>query len=94
MPTKLQPLLVTTAHRGVFFGYGQPTTENVIRLERARMCVYWSADVRGVLGLASIGPRKGCKITAAVPVITLQAVTAVMECSPVATENWESEPWQ
>lgn len=34
-------LLVTTAHKGVFFGYGQPTNEKTIRLTKARMAVYW-----------------------------------------------------
>src|SRR5688572_20319081 len=60
--TKLQPLIVTTAHKGVFFGYGVNNGENTIRIERARMCVYWSADVKGVVGLAATGPTKGCRI--------------------------------
>lgn len=33
-------LVVTTEHKGVFFGYGVPTTEKTIRIEQARMCVY------------------------------------------------------
>ncbi len=27
------PLVITTAHKGVFFGYGQPTTEKIIRVD-------------------------------------------------------------
>ena len=87
-----KPLLVTTAHKGVFFGYGLPTEAKTVRLKRARMCVYWSADVRGVLGLAGKGPTTNCKIGPAVPSITLQDVTSVVEVSDVARLAWEAEP--
>lgn len=89
----LTPLVVTTAHRGVFFGYGKPTTEAIIRIEKARMCVYWSADVKSVLGLASNGPSNSCKVGPAVPAITLRDVTSIMECSEAATAKWEGGPW-
>lgn len=56
-------LVVTTSDRGVFFGYGFPTTEKTIRIEKARMCVSWSSDIRGVVGLAAVGPSKNCKIS-------------------------------
>lgn len=87
------PLLVTTAHRGVFFGYGTPTTEKVIRLEQCRMCVYWSADLHGVVGLATKGPNSGCRVGPAAPAVTLQDVTAIMEVSPEAEAKWKQEPW-
>lgn len=86
-------LVVTTAHRGVFFGYGKPTDENIIRIEKARMCVYWSADVKSVLGLAATGPTKSCKVGPAVPAITLRDVTSIMECSEEATAKFEAAPW-
>lgn len=89
-----QPLLVTTSHRGVFFGYGQPTAEPTIRLERARMCVYWTSECQGVLGLATGGPRSGCRIGPAVPSILLRDVTSVTEVTKEATEAWEKGMWQ
>jgi len=88
-----QALIVTTAHRGVFFGYGTLTSESTITIEDARMCVYWSSELKGVCGLASSGPNKNCKIGPAVPRMTLRDVTAVMECSVEAVANWEKEPW-
>jgi hypothetical protein len=88
-----QFLLVTTAHKGVFAGYGTVTQNKVIRLEEAQMCVYWSADVRGVVGLAATGPTKGCKIGPPAPAITLQDVTSVMEISTKAEEQWKLQPW-
>jgi hypothetical protein len=87
------PLLVTTAHKGVFFGYSKLTKNKTIRLEQARMCVYWSAECKGVLGLASTGPTKNCKVGPAVPALTLQDVTSVTEVSKEAAEQWEKGHW-
>jgi len=87
------PLLVTTERKGVFFGYGDPTDGTVIRLTRARMCVYWSADVRGVVGLAANGPTKSCRIGPEAPAIILQGVTAIMEVSEKAEAQWQLQPW-
>jgi hypothetical protein len=90
---KLIPLLVTTVHKGVFFGYGVPTHEKTIRIEKAQMCVHWSADVKSVTGLAANGPTKGCRIGPAVPALYLQDVTAVMEVSEEAAKKWGEAPW-
>ena len=93
MSKNLIPLVVTTAHRGVFFGYGTPTENKTIRLTEAQMCVYWSADIHGVVGLASSGPSKSCKIGPPAPAITLQDVTSVMEASKEAEAAWKGQPW-
>jgi len=90
---KEQFLIVTTAHKGVFAGYGKPSENKTIRLTDARMCVYWSSDVKGVVGLASDGPSKSCKVGPAAPAITLQDVTAVMEGSKKAEDAWTAQPW-
>jgi hypothetical protein len=87
------PLVVTTLHRGVFFGFGRPTNNKIIRLTKAQMCVYWSTDVKGVLGLASNGPTRGCKVGPPVPAMTLQDVTGVIEASEQAQKAWEAQPW-
>ena len=88
-----QPLIVTTAHRGVFFGYGQPSDAATITLTNARMCVYWTANLHGVFGLATRGPGSGCKIGPAVEKITLRDVTSVLECSAPAATEWEKGIW-
>lgn len=89
---KARPVLVTTAHRGVFFGYADTTDGETIALKGARLCVYWSADVRGFMGLASTGPSKTCRIGPPAD-ITLRAITAVAEVTPAAVEAWELAPW-
>jgi hypothetical protein len=88
-------LLVTTEHRGVFFGSGMYVAgQREIVLENARMIVYWSQDMRGTLGLASLGPSSTCRVSHPVPVLYLVGVTAVMECTPLAVEQMEKAPWK
>ncbi len=86
-------VMVTTAHRGVFFGYAIETEGEMIDLKRARMVVYWPQDVRGILGLAVTGPTRGSKITAAVDSIQIRQITAVLEVSAEAVANWEKGIW-
>lgn len=89
---KERPVLVTTAHRGVFFGYATDTDGDTIKLERARNCLYWSKDVKGFIGLASSGPTASCRIGPAAD-IELRAITSVSEVTPEAAAKWESSPW-
>lgn len=85
-------VLVTTAHRGVFFGYADKTDGDVIHLGKARLCVYWSADVKGFMGLAANGPSNKCRIGPPAD-IELRAITSVVEVTPHAVRAWESAPW-
>jgi len=85
-------VLVTTAHRGVFFGYATDTTGSTIKLRAARLCVYWSADLRGFMGLASHGPTGSCRVGPAAD-IEVRDVTSVSEVSHQATEKWEKAQW-
>src|SRR5690348_2194040 len=86
-------VVVTTEHRGVFFGYAKETDGDTIKLDRARLCVYWSADVKGFMGLASGGPTDSCKIGPPAT-ITLRKITSVLEVTPAAVEAWEKAPWR
>lgn len=85
-------VLVTTAHRGVFFGYATETDGDVIRLRAARLCIYWSKDLRGFMGLAASGPSSGCRIGPPAD-IALRNITAVVEVTPDAVKLWENAPW-
>jgi hypothetical protein len=91
-----QEVVITTERKGVFFGTlpdGADRAATVLELADAQMCVYWSADVQGVPGLAATGPTKGCRITRPVPRMTVQAVTLVMEATDEAVTAWCSRPW-
>src|SRR5258708_37950216 len=86
-------VLVTTAHRGVFFGYATEWDGEIVKLKRARLCLSWSADVKGFMGLAANGPSKSCRIGPPAD-IDLRSITAVVSVTPAAVEAWEKAPWQ
>ncbi len=90
-------VLVTTDNtkRGVFSGFIDPkdADKQTMEIEELRMAVHWSQDMKGVLGLASMGPSKTCRISKAVKKATLQGVTAVVELSEEALKQWRKEPW-
>lgn len=87
--------MVTTAHRGVFFGFLTAARDSkTVELTDAQMCVYWSEDVQGILGLASHGPSRSCKVTRPVPGrSTLQDVTSVIDATAEAVKLWQDRPW-
>jgi hypothetical protein len=85
-------VLVTTAHRGVFFGYTFDTDGETIRLRAARNCIYWPSENKGFLGLASFGPLEGARVGPAAD-IELRNITCVADCTPGAVKNWEKSPW-
>lgn len=85
---KERPVIVTTEHRGVFFGYASDTSGTEIKLSRARMAIYWGTT-RGILELAETGPTAKSKISARAD-IDVRKVTAVFEVTPAATEKWEA----
>ena len=91
------PCLITTdnAKRGVFMGYINPddADQEIIEAEEIRMAVYWSKDMKGVMGLATMGPSNTCRISKAVPKAIIKGVTAVMELTKEAEKNWKKEPW-
>jgi hypothetical protein len=91
---KEKAVMVTTEFRGVFFGYmTDMAKDGSVVLKRAQNCVYWSSDVKGFMGLAATGPTENCKVGPAVPSITLNKITAVVEVEPKAEEAWLKSPW-
>lgn len=87
-------VVVTTSHRGVFFGYinkGEPDSEKQILLRRCRNCLYWSAQMRGFGGLIAYGPDKNCKIGPQIPEILLHDITSVsLITDSKVVGKWES----
>lgn len=83
-------VVVCTDKRGVVFGATTNPHARPIVLQDARMCLYWSKDVGGVFGLAENGPTKDCNISATLPTITLEGVTAVMTMDDKAVKAWVS----
>ncbi len=90
---KERAVLVTTEHRGVFFGFATDTSGTTIKLRAARCCIYWPAENKGFLGLASDGPKKGAKVGPAAD-IELRGITCVAEVGADAARAWEKAPWK
>lgn len=85
----LSPVLVTTKHRGVFFGLLAIRDGNMVILTRAR-CAIKFGTTDGFLELARSGPTQNSKIGAEAPRIQLFDVTSIAECTPEATERWHA----
>lgn len=97
MKEKIAVLITTdNTKRGVFMGFINPkdAEKETLEAEEVRMAVYWSQDVRGVLGLAATGPTKDCRITKAANKAVFKGVTAVVEISDDALKAWRKEPWK
>jgi hypothetical protein len=90
--TKERAVLITTEYRGVFFGYTDDTSGDIIKLRAARNCIYWPREQKGFLGLASVGPLKGAKIGPAAD-LEVRKVTSVAACTDEAVKAWEAAPW-
>ena len=86
-------VLVTTSHRGVFFGYASDTDGAIIKLRSARNCVYWSNEAKGFLGLANKGPVGNSRVGPPAD-IEIRDITCVAEVSDEAVKVWESAPWK
>lgn len=89
---KEKAVVVTTQHRGVFFGYARETSGETIFLRASRVCVYWDESVKGFGGLGAKGPGENCRVGPPVD-MEVRDITAVIFCSEEATRAWESGPW-
>jgi len=92
----LDPVVVTTEHRGVFFGreLSRDMGARVVVIQQARVCVHWSAGTKGFVGLAVTGPLEGSRVSLGAPEMTLTGVTSITKCSPEAVAAWEAAPWK
>lgn len=98
MKDKGTPTIVTTKHRGVFFGYLVTRMDEgrTVVLGRPRMCVYWHKSVNGILGLAVDGPNSQCRVTPSADGVVSRIVDVTSEttCTAEAAEAWECGPWK
>ncbi len=88
-----QKVVVTTKHRGVFFGTLAKHEGTEVHLIDGRVCVYWSKETKGFIGLASTGPLGGSRVSPPAPKLELVDVTAVVTCTNEAIAAWEAGPW-
>ncbi len=88
-------ILLTTSHRGVFFGRYVSRDGNHVTVTDARNCVRWDdKTTKGFLGLAFTGPKgPQSKVGPKVPEMEIRDVTSIAKCTDQAVEQWESAPW-
>jgi len=87
-----RPVLVTTSHRGVFFGYleDEKKAPKEVKLSSLRNCIRWHQEIEGFVGLSTYGPSEKCKIGAinTVGVSTVYDVTLIAPVSKEAEKKW------
>lgn len=86
---KVKHVLVTTEHRGVFYGELEDynSDSRVATLVNAKMAIYWGTT-KGVLELAATGPTPKSRISLPAPRLVLEKCTMVSDVSPEAVEQW------
>jgi hypothetical protein len=82
-------VIITTSHRGVFWGYLESEKDRTVVLAGARNAILWNTK-KGFVELADIGPNSGSRIGARAQRITLHDVTSITECTDAATKAWEA----
>lgn len=87
----MKNVLITTAHRGVFFAQVEETADltqkHLTKLKNCRMAIYWNTT-KGVQQLAEEGPNSGSKIASFSDVEILHDVTAIFNVTDKAAEKW------
>jgi hypothetical protein len=91
---KERAVLVTTQHRGVFFGYTSDADDApVVHLRAGRNVVYWPTSNRGFMGLASMGPQSGARVGPAAD-IAVRDITSMALVTDEAVKLFEAAPWK
>lgn len=87
-----RPVIVTTAHRGVFFGLlAEDNGKDSVVLTEARNVLEWTGR-RGFLGMSAHGPEKGSRLGSTASRITLYDITGVADCTPEAAKALAAWP--
>lgn len=88
-PTQ-KAVLITTEHRGVFFGYvpaRQDMNARTMALKGARCAIYWGTT-KGVAQLAHTGPTTKSRIGAPADLEAIHDIIAVWAVTPEAEQAW------
>ena len=88
----MKPVLVTTAHRGVFAGLiddDQDIDAKSMPLKTAKMAIYWGTT-KGMMQLAHTGPTSSSKISAPADISALHDITAIFNITDEAWDKWQS----
>ena len=91
MPCKKErAVIVTTSHRGTFYGMTYDSIENadMFRLRNARCVIRWGTT-GGFNELAATGPTGSTKASPMAD-MEINAVTCVLDVSEIAKAKWDA----
>jgi hypothetical protein len=89
----LRPVLVTTQHRGIFFGLTSAKDgAETVRLSQCRNVLYWPQECKGFLGLAANGPKFGAKLGPAAESVELRNITSVIDLNDASAALFAAFP--
>lgn len=87
----MQSILITTKHRGVFFGQvedGKDLTPTTLTdIKNARMAIRWRTK-NGVMELCEAGPNLHTKVGDKADINVLHDITAIFHVTEEAAEKW------
>jgi hypothetical protein len=90
----MKNVLITTAHRGVWFAQVEEnkdlTTETLTDLKNCRMAIYWGTT-KGLHELCQKGPSKSSRISSPADIPVLHKVTAVFAVTDEAAKAWTEQ---
>lgn len=93
-PREFRNILVTTAHRGVWFAQVSPdadlTAKMLTDLRNCRMAIYWGTT-KGLQQLCHTGPTESSRISAPADIPVLHDVTAVFAVTDQAAAVWTAQ---
>jgi len=91
--TKLRPVLVSTEDKFLVFGWtANHCDDPIIYLKDSRLVVYWSAETKGLWGLAAAGPAEGSRVSAPCD-CAIKNHTFVLEVTESAAKAFASVAW-
>lgn len=97
MANKTEPqfFVVITEFKEIFAGWSEsdPTADTIV-LRKARQVVYFSADTKGLLGLAANGPGKDSRISNECPEVTIRRPVNVLLATEAAIEKFGQIIWR
>ena len=86
---KTRAVVITTEHRGVFFGTMTAHDIDARRatLKGAVMAIHWNTT-GGLFELASAGPNAGSRLSVVAPSMEVEKITAIMDVTEAAETAW------
>lgn len=93
--TKGQFFIVLTEFKEIFGGWSESDpAADIIVLNNVRQVIYFSADTKGLLGLAANGPGKDSRISNECPQVIIRKPINVLLANQAAIDKFSTVIWK